>query len=45
MSEPEPVSDNWDWLEAWVGSIDEDFASAVAEEPKEQERPALDFFE
>ncbi len=41
----EPVADNWDWLDALVGPIDEDFAAAVAEKPKEQERPALDFFE
>lgn len=41
----EPVADNWDWLDALVGPLDEDFASAAAEKPKEQERPALDFFE
>ncbi len=45
MREPEPVADDWDWLEALVGPIDEDFASAVAEKPEQQERPALGFFE
>ena len=40
----EPVADNWDWLDALVGPIDEDFAAAVAEKPKEQERSAFDFF-
>ena len=41
----EPVVDNWDWLDALVGPVDEDFVSAAAEKPGEQERPALDFFE
>lgn len=41
----EPVARDWDWLEALAGTVDADFASAVAEQPGEQERPALDFFE
>ena len=41
----EPVADDWDWLDELVGPVDEDFAAAVAEKPKEQERPELDFFE
>ena len=41
----EPVTDNWDWLDALVGPIDVDFATAAADNPNEQERPALDFFE
>ncbi len=41
----EPVAHDWDWLEALAGKVDENFASAVAEKPVEQERPALDFFE
>ena len=41
----EPVAHDWDWLEVLAGKVDEDFASAVAEQPAEQERPALDFFE
>ncbi len=45
MCEPEQTADSWVWLDALVEPFDEDFASAVAEKPKEQERPALDFFE
>lgn len=41
----EPVADGWGWLDALTGPIDEDFASAATDKPKEQERPALDFFE
>ena len=41
----EPMADNWDWLDMLVGPVDADFASAVAEKPEEQTRPALDFFE
>jgi len=41
----EPVACDWDWLEALTGPVDEDFASAVADKPEEQRRPALDFFE
>ncbi len=41
----EPVAHDWDWLEALSGKIDEDFASAVAKQPEEQDRPALGFFE
>ena len=45
MDELKPVADDWDWLDVLVGPVEEDFAAAVAEEPKEQERPALAFFE
>jgi antitoxin VapB len=38
----EPVADDWSWLDAIVGKLDEDFASAAAEQPPQQERPALD---
>ncbi len=41
----EPVAHNWDWLEVLARKVDEDFASAVAEQPGQQQRPALDFFE
>lgn len=30
----EPVARDWDWLEALVGPVGEDFASAVAEKPE-----------
>ena len=37
----EPVAEDWAWLDSIVGKLDEDFARAVDEQPKEQERPAL----
>jgi antitoxin VapB len=40
----EPIATDWAWLDALVGSLDDDFAQAVNERPEEQERPALDFF-
>ncbi len=41
----EPIPTDWAWLDALVGTIDEDFIQAVNEHPGEQERPALDFFD
>jgi antitoxin VapB len=38
----EPVADDWAWLDAIVGKLDDDFAQAVGEQPAEQERPVLD---
>jgi antitoxin VapB len=38
----EPLADDWSWLDALAGDLDEDFARASAEEPRAQERPALD---
>jgi antitoxin VapB len=36
---------DWSWLDAIVGPLDKDVAEAVAEQPQQQERPALaDFF-
>lgn len=40
----EPIANDWAWLEAVTGPVDEDFAKAAAEQPDEQERPELDFF-
>lgn len=40
----EPIARNWDWLDAVIGSVDEDFAAAAGERPNEQARPELDFF-
>jgi antitoxin VapB len=37
----EPVPDSWDWLDALAGEVDEDFASAVREQPESRERPEL----
>jgi len=38
----EPVPADWVWLDALIGPVDEDFAKAAAEEPKDQCRPGLD---
>lgn len=41
----EPIASDWAWLEPIVGPVDADFAEAATEQPAEQDRPALDFFE
>ena len=38
----EPVPEDWAWLDALIGKMDEDFAAAANEEPPPQERPQLD---
>jgi antitoxin VapB len=38
----EPVAEDWDWLDAIAGPLDDDFVQAVNERPEPQERPALD---
>jgi antitoxin VapB len=38
----EPVGDNWSWLDAIVGKLDDDFVQSANEQPEQQERPALD---
>jgi antitoxin VapB len=38
----EPLTDDWSWLDAIAGQLDEGFAQAVEEQPQQQERPALD---
>jgi antitoxin VapB len=37
--------EDWAWLDALVGPLDEDFVQAMNEEPREQERPALEIFD
>jgi len=37
----EPVPDSWAWLDAVAGDLDEDFVSAVREQPEAVERPGL----
>lgn len=37
----EPLPDDWSWLDAIAGKLDEDFVQAAKEQPEEQERPAL----
>jgi antitoxin VapB len=38
----EPLTDDWAWLDALVGKLDEDVARAAEEQPEQQERPGLD---
>jgi antitoxin VapB len=38
----EPVENDWRWLDAIAGALDDDFVQAVNEQPEQQERPALD---
>lgn len=38
----EPIAEDWQWLDAIVGEVDEDFAAAVNENPDEQSRVELD---
>jgi antitoxin VapB len=38
----EPADDDWGWLDAIVGKLDDDSAKAASERPRPQERPALD---
>ena len=37
----EPVPESWEWLDALVGEVDEDFVSAVREQPEVTERAEL----
>jgi antitoxin VapB len=37
----EPVPESWEWLDALAGEVDEDFVSAVGEQPEATERPEL----
>jgi antitoxin VapB len=39
----EPIVQNWTWLEAIIGPVDEGFEQAVGEQPPQQERSVLDF--
>lgn len=41
----EPLADDWAWLAPLVGPVDDDFATAAAEQPAEQKREELDYFE
>ena len=40
----EPMADDWSWLDAIVGQLDDEFVKAVKEQPEQQERPELDEF-
>lgn len=38
----EPVTEDWAWLDAVTGKLEEDFASGASEQPAQQARQALD---
>jgi antitoxin VapB len=38
----EPASEDWAWLDALSGELDEDFVEATEERMAPQQRPALD---
>jgi antitoxin VapB len=40
----EPIAQDWAWLDALTGQLDDDFVQAASEQPAAQERPELDFF-
>jgi virulence-associated protein VagC len=40
----ESMSNDWTWLDAIVGKLDEDFVHGTAEEPEQQEGLELDEF-
>jgi antitoxin VapB len=41
----EPIADDWAWLDALIGPVDDDWLQAANEEPPEQPRPELDIYE
>lgn len=38
----EPVMENWQWLDALAGQLDEDFVQEALAQPEQQARPDLD---
>jgi antitoxin VapB len=38
----EPMAEDWGWLDALAGDLDDNFGRAAAEQPAAQDRPALD---
>jgi antitoxin VapB len=38
----EPIAEEWKWLDDITERFDEDFIKAVQEQPKPQERPAIE---
>jgi antitoxin VapB len=38
----QPVPESWEWLDALVDEVDDDFVSAAREQPEATERPELD---
>ena len=40
----EPMTEDWSWLDAIAGKLDDDFVEAVKEQSEQQKRPAVDEF-
>jgi antitoxin VapB len=40
----EPITQDWRWLDAITGPVDQDFIDATEEQSPEQDRPGLDVF-
>ena len=40
----EPIVENWAWLDAICGNLDQDFVRGACEQPEQQNRPTLDEF-
>ncbi len=38
----EPVAENWQWLDALAGQLDDDFVHEALAQPEPQARPELD---
>ncbi len=38
----EPIADDWRWLDAIAGKLDDDFVASVEEKQPQQKRPRLD---
>jgi antitoxin VapB len=41
----EPIARDWEWLDEVIGSLDDDFVQSATEQPAEQSRSVLDYFE
>jgi antitoxin VapB len=41
----EPIADDWAWLDALIGPVDDDWLQAANKQPPEQPRPELDIYE
>lgn len=40
----EPISENWEWLDVLCKGLDQDFISAINEQPEQQKRQELERF-
>jgi antitoxin VapB len=40
----EPLPQNWNWLDAIAGTLDDDFVEAVQEQPRASDQPGIEKF-